>query len=123
MKAQSSGNPIRFARGSSTIEILIAFAVLILSITAVITVFFSNQSIALDTQINDEALYKAKQAGKDLPGRLSDAAAAAAKAAGLVAHDIGAGFLSGLGKPLLIGGAAVAALFVAIRLTRQPEAA
>jgi hypothetical protein len=62
-----------------------------------------------------------KQAVKDLPERLSDAAAAAAKAAGQVAHDIGAGFLSGLGKPLLIGGAAVVGLLVVISLTRHHE--
>lgn len=59
----------------------------------------------------------------DLPGRLVDAAAAAAKAAGNAAKEIGAGFLSGFGKPLLIGGAAVVGLLVVLRLTRGKESA
>jgi Tfp pilus assembly protein PilV len=60
MKAELFGNHIHVDRGSSTIEILIAFAVFTLSITAVISLFFGNQNIALDTQLNDEALYKAQ---------------------------------------------------------------
>lgn len=46
-------------RGSSTLEILIAFAMLVLTMTAVILLFFGNQSISIDTQTNTEALYKA----------------------------------------------------------------
>ena len=43
-------------RGSSTLEILIAFAVLTLALTAVILVFSANQDIAVDTQTASEAL-------------------------------------------------------------------
>jgi Tfp pilus assembly protein PilV len=57
MKAQSFGN---LKKGVATLEILIAFSVLVLSITAVILVVFQNQSISIDTQTNDEALYKAQ---------------------------------------------------------------
>lgn len=44
----------------STLEILIAFAVLTLSITGVIVLFFGNQSTAIDTQTNIEAISKAQ---------------------------------------------------------------
>lgn len=47
------------ARGVSTLEILIAFAVLILCMTAVIQVAFGNQSVSVDTQTNTEALSRA----------------------------------------------------------------
>lgn len=47
-------------KGSSTLEILIAFAILISAISAVIMVSFGNQSIAVDTITNAEALYKAQ---------------------------------------------------------------
>lgn len=57
MKAQLSGNP---QKGFSTLEILIAFAILTLSMTAIIMVVFGNQSIAVDTQTNVEALGKAQ---------------------------------------------------------------
>jgi len=50
----------KFSKGSSTLEILIAFAVLILSITSVIMVGFGNQSNTVDTETNNEALYKAQ---------------------------------------------------------------
>lgn len=49
MKAQLIGR--KFNRGFATLEILIAFAVLILCIGAVIMVSFGNQSIAVDSQI------------------------------------------------------------------------
>lgn len=52
-------------RGSSTLEILIATAVLILSLTAVVLVVFSNQGIGIDVQTNNEALYKAQQILED----------------------------------------------------------
>lgn len=45
--------------GFSTLEILLAFAILTLSLTAVISVFFGNQSVSVDTQTNTEALGKA----------------------------------------------------------------
>lgn len=49
-----------YRKGSSTIEILIAFALLVLTMSAVITVAFGNQSLSVDTQIDSEALYKAQ---------------------------------------------------------------
>src|SRR3989344_5566093 len=45
--------------GFSTLEILIAFGVLIMAVTAVILVIFGNQSVAVDTETNSEALSKA----------------------------------------------------------------
>src|SRR3989344_2704590 len=64
MKALSCGKRKQqgltlMGRGNSTLEILIAFAILILTMTAVILLFFSNQSISIDTQTNNEALFKA----------------------------------------------------------------
>ena len=47
-------------RGSSTLEILIAFVLLSLALTAVISVVFGNQTIGIDTETNTEALYKAQ---------------------------------------------------------------
>jgi hypothetical protein len=47
-------------RGSGTLEILIAFAVLILSITAMVLVSFGNQATSIDAQTAGEALYKTK---------------------------------------------------------------
>lgn len=67
MKDVSIGNVSRkrrrlsFQRGSSTLEILLAFAVLTLTFTAVIGVVFGNQSIAVDTQVNVEAIAMAAQ--------------------------------------------------------------
>ncbi len=65
MKALSSGNftvrlPRASSRGVATLELLIAFAILMLSMTAVILVVFGNQSISIDTQINNEAVSKSR---------------------------------------------------------------
>src|SRR3989338_4876845 len=57
MKAQSTGNN----KGFSTLEVLIAFTVLILCVTAVILVVFGNQSVTVDTQTNVEAISKAQK--------------------------------------------------------------
>lgn len=57
MKAQLIGN---YTRGVSTLEILIAFAVLTLSMAAMSMVVFGNQSIVVDTQTNVEAISKAQ---------------------------------------------------------------
>jgi len=57
MKAASIG---KLHRGVSIIEILIALAILTLTISAVIIVLFGNQSLAVDTQTNVEALAKAQ---------------------------------------------------------------
>src|SRR3989338_9394963 len=59
MKEQSIGK--KYMKGFATLEILIAFAVLILSISAVILLVFGNQSIIIDSQTNSEALYKAQK--------------------------------------------------------------
>ncbi len=47
-------------KGSSTLEILLAFAILSICMAAIILVIFGNQSVAIDTQTNTEALYKAQ---------------------------------------------------------------
>lgn len=63
MKALLCGKKIQrtvVVKGSSTIEFVIAFAVLILSLTAVISVTFGNQSVSVDTQTNTEALSMAQ---------------------------------------------------------------
>jgi type II secretory pathway pseudopilin PulG len=57
MKAASTS---KFHRGVSIVEILIALAILTLTISAVIMVVFGNQSLAVDTQTNIEALTKAQ---------------------------------------------------------------
>lgn len=49
-----------YHKGASTLELLIAFAVLISAISAAIMVSVGNQSIAIDTQTNAEALYRGK---------------------------------------------------------------
>ncbi len=46
-------------KGNSIIELVIAFAVLTLTLTAVISVFFGNQSAAVDTETATEALARA----------------------------------------------------------------
>ena len=48
------------ARGFSTLELLIAFAVLTISMTAVIVMVFGNQTLALDAQFDNHATYKAR---------------------------------------------------------------
>ena len=55
----------KYQEGFSTLEILIAFAVLITTIVAVTLVVFGNQSISSDSQTNDEALYLAQQQLED----------------------------------------------------------
>lgn len=64
MKAQLFGN--KHNRGVATLEVLIAFAVVILCISGAIIVIFGNQSISIDTQINNEAIYKAQKMLEDL---------------------------------------------------------
>ena len=63
MKAQSISK--KNSGGFATLEILIAFVVLILSISAVILLAFGNQSVAIDSETNTEALYKAEQMLED----------------------------------------------------------
>jgi Tfp pilus assembly protein PilV len=47
-------------RGMSTLEIVIAFAILTISLTALVSVVFGNQSVSVDTETNTEALGKAR---------------------------------------------------------------
>lgn len=51
---------VNLQRGVATIEILIAMAVFSLVITAVIVVLFGGQSVGIDTETNQEALYMAQ---------------------------------------------------------------
>ena len=62
MKAQSVG---KNRKGFATLEILIAFAVIILCIGAVVMVVFGNQSIAIDSETNNEAITKAQKSLED----------------------------------------------------------
>ena len=50
-----------FEKGSSTIELLIAFAVLITGLVASLSISVGNQSTAVDTQTDHEALGKAEE--------------------------------------------------------------
>ena len=50
----------KYQKGQSAVEILVALAVLVISISAVISVVFGGQSITTDAQTNQEALYKAQ---------------------------------------------------------------
>jgi hypothetical protein len=63
-----------------------------------------------------------KQAVADLPGRIAGAAGAVAKAVGDAAREAGAGLLSGMGKPLLIGGGVLVGLLLLFRSRRTREA-
>lgn len=53
MKVRSTGSHYR---GSSTLEVLVAFAVVTLSIVAVVGVVFGNQALSVDTTTNTEAM-------------------------------------------------------------------
>lgn len=58
MKVRSTGK--NYISGFITLEILIAFAVVILSIGAVVMIAFGNQSVSVDGEINNEAIFKAQ---------------------------------------------------------------
>ncbi len=62
MKAQLTGNKSKdkYESGFATLEILIAFSVLILCISAVVMITFSNQFIAIDSKTSLEALSHAQ---------------------------------------------------------------
>jgi hypothetical protein len=53
-------------KGQSSLEVLIALSILVLSMTAAIVVGFGNQSAAVQTQLNNRAVYTARQALEDL---------------------------------------------------------
>lgn len=48
-------------KGIATLEMLVALSILMLSITAMILVVFGNQSVSVDAQTNNEAIYKAQE--------------------------------------------------------------
>ena len=62
-----------------------------------------------------------KPAVSDLSGRIANAAETVAHAIGNIAHEAGAGLLSGLGKPLLIGGGVLLGLVLLLRSGRDRE--
>lgn len=62
MKVLSSGKNFKRSKGIATLEMLIALAILVVSISAVILVAFGNQAMSVDAQTNSEALYKAQAA-------------------------------------------------------------
>lgn len=64
MKAQLFGK--EYKKGVATLEVLIALAVIILCMSAVIMVTFSNQSLIIDSEINNQAIYKSKKMLEDL---------------------------------------------------------
>lgn len=59
MQMERRNKNINRKKGSSTLEILLAFAILILSMSAVIMVGFGNQSVSIDSETNTEAINKA----------------------------------------------------------------
>src|SRR5260221_290876 len=76
MKAKLIGNKLesgftqhhffkKSGAGFSTVEMLIAFAVLIIALASVIQVTFGNQSLSIDSQTNDEALFLAQHILED----------------------------------------------------------
>lgn len=62
MKEELIGNKRRKREGQSIMEILIALAILIISVSAVIMTLFGGQSLSVDTKLNQEAIYMARQA-------------------------------------------------------------
>jgi hypothetical protein len=61
------------------------------------------------------AIEATKLALADLPGRIADAAGNVAHAIGNVAHEASLGLLAGFGKPLVLGGGALLALYLLLR--------
>src|SRR3989338_5395879 len=73
MKRVASTGSIVNNGGFATMEILVAFSVLILALTAVVTVTFGGQSVVIDSQISKSALYKAQEImGKSLAASMND---------------------------------------------------
>ena len=50
----------KYQHGVVLLEVLIAMVILVMTITGIILVVFSNQSVTIDSQTNQEALYKAQ---------------------------------------------------------------
>ena len=51
----------KFIAGQSTLEVLIAMTIIVIGITSVITVFFGGQALIIDTQLEQQAVYLARQ--------------------------------------------------------------
>ncbi|MBI4119666.1 MAG: hypothetical protein HY456_02370, partial [Parcubacteria group bacterium] len=49
-------------KGQSTLELLIALTIIIVSVAAAVAVFFGAQSLSVDAELSSEATYLAKQA-------------------------------------------------------------
>ncbi len=64
MKVKSIGK-YRYSKGSMTLEILLAFAIVILCMSAVISLSFGSQSLTVDAETNTEAISKAKKMLED----------------------------------------------------------
>jgi hypothetical protein len=61
MKGRLVGKKHFFLKGQSTLEIIIAMAVIVISISTVILVIFTNQSVSISSDLSNSALYKAKE--------------------------------------------------------------
>jgi len=72
MKEELTGKglPRAKSRGQSTLELLVALVVIILTISAVIVVSFGNQSLSVETELSNLALLKARE---DLEDARADA--------------------------------------------------
>ena len=72
MKAELTGKglPRAKSRGQSTLELLVALVVIILTVSAIIVVSFGNQSLSVETELSNLALLKARE---DLEDARADA--------------------------------------------------
>jgi hypothetical protein len=61
LRKKNKVNAYRAGRGFSTVEMLIAMSVLVISLSAIILVSFGTQSILVDSQTNSEAISKAQE--------------------------------------------------------------
>src|SRR3990167_10000200 len=74
--------------GFSTLEIVIAFAILVIALSGVIYVLFGDQSTAMSSQTNSEALYRAQQIIEDARASKSHATFPSIISVGLGLDDI-----------------------------------
>jgi hypothetical protein len=61
MKGRLVGRKYFFLRGQSALEIIIAMAIIVISISTVILVIFTNQSVSVSSDLSNSALYKAEE--------------------------------------------------------------
>jgi len=74
IELSGTDNYVRNSAGFSTIELMIAFAIIALALTGVIVVVFGNQAITLDAELNNLALYKAERHLEDRFGEVKGSA-------------------------------------------------